>query len=263
MQISLENIIKKILNKNLYNKSIIKTSLKNSKGLIDNYQNSKMSVLPSFPKTIDGSSINTRNFLYKNKLNPDIQFNHEVSFFNPDNYQSSFQNTFSRSIECLGNKSLTKNFRTLIFLNPVKGGFICYSTGTLGFLPKSHAEVVISKVTKNLINTYKENKFISINIFRVFHRNVFKTPEFVFRIPFLFATLSLLPKKTTTLSTKKKHNRNAFSNFVFLTQSDEKDPNLNESPANLTKTQKSIQPKFNLNKSYIRKNDFSGSRAKR
>ena len=42
------------------------------------------------------------------------------------------------------------NLQTLLFWNPVKGGFNCYSSGVIGFLPRKQGDYLISLALTSL-----------------------------------------------------------------------------------------------------------------
>ena len=85
-----------------------------------------------------GSSLNLKLFSYKNKFNSSIQF----KSFNFNNKIDSFSSTKSmyNLLEVVSNESPN----SLLFLNPVKGGFNCYSSGVIGFLPRKQGDYLIS-----------------------------------------------------------------------------------------------------------------------
>ena len=52
---------------------------------------------------------------------------------------------------------------SLIFLNPVKGGFNCYSSGVIGFLPRKQGDFLVSLSLLSLKNGSDKIVFSNLN----------------------------------------------------------------------------------------------------
>ena len=144
----LENINdKKALSKNVYNKFITRSNLLGNSNfsVLDNNNNfynistEDLDKLNFYLKKKSiGSSVNLNLAVYKNKFNNSLQFK---SFsFNNKLKTFSIVKSFYNLLEVVTNESSN----SLIFLNPVKGGFNCYSSGVVGFLPRKQGDYLIS-----------------------------------------------------------------------------------------------------------------------
>jgi hypothetical protein len=231
-------IIKKSLNNNLYGKFFVRSSLEDSKSirLIDNNSsffnvstNNLLKIIVNPRKTIeDGYSLNAKNFLYKNKQSNALRFRSFISNFTSRN---NLLNSVLYSLKSL--KPMNENLtNSLIVLKPIKGGFACYSSGIVGFLPRSHGLFFIIRTFFLLIKNLN-NKSKLLNLNSIFIDENFNKKFFVFRLPFELGKITIysrFKKNNFSLSSRKKKREflNDY-NFVFLSQKIEKKYNKNKS----------------------------------
>lgn len=130
---------KKLLSKNSYNKFLVRSSLLENKNfnIVDgdssffNIPSSKLKKSLFFNKNkLEGSSFMGENIVYTNKLNNSLKFKSFSGNIKTKNF--SYVNSFRSLIK--SKKSKTEN--SLLILKSVKGGFICYSSGIVGFFTK-------------------------------------------------------------------------------------------------------------------------------
>ncbi len=147
---------KVVLNNHIYNKFLTRSNLmgnKNFKILDDNsyfynVSSSDLKNVSVYGKTNEtGSSLNANLIQYNNKYNDTLTF----KSFNFNNKVKSFSiiDSFTNLFDVITNDSSN----SIIFLNPIKGGFTCYSSGVIGFLPRKQADALISIAA----NSFKKN----------------------------------------------------------------------------------------------------------
>jgi len=147
---------KVVLNNHIYNKFLTRSNLmgnKNFKILDDNsyfynVSSSDLKNVSVYSKTNEtGSSLNANLIQYNNKYNDTLTF----KSFNFNNKVKSFSiiDSFTNLFDVITNDSSN----SIIFLNPIKGGFTCYSSGVIGFLPRKQADALISIAS----NSFKKN----------------------------------------------------------------------------------------------------------
>ena len=200
-----DRITRKLLNNLYYNKSFIRSSLLNSKNLsiIDNYSNffitqtEKIKYLHFPDKTFTyGNSINSKLMVFCNVFNNLLKFKLQsfiFSGFNP-HFIDLFQSTLNKIYE-------TENkYKSILILNPVKGGFSCYALGVFGFLPESHALIFFKKILQKVRALKRKSitsNFLLLDIFR--KRSSFKKTH-LFRFPLHIAKISVYQKKKKIIS---------------------------------------------------------------
>ena len=223
-----EVIVKKILNKNVYEKSYIRGPLMDSKTiqLLDNnvsLHNLSSQSIPkiynrSMYKDVEGLSLNTNSFFYKNRLNNNLKFR---SFILNSIRSQNLLDSFYNSLKTLQITS-KRCSASLLILKPVKGGFACYSSGIYGFLPRSHG---IYFITKTLLSILKDkevsNRFLNL-IHLLADSKIIKT-SFLMRLEFILGKITLyLPvaKQDNFFSSSKKRKEDFINdyNFIFLSQ---------------------------------------------
>ena len=223
-----EVVIKKILNKSVYEKSYIRGPLMDSKTiqLLDNntsfYNLSAQNISKIYNKNIykelEGLSLNTNSFFYKNRLNNNLKFRSFI--LNSIRYENLLDSFFN-SLKTL-QVSAKKRSASLLILKPVKGGFACYSSGIYGFLPRSHG---VYFITKTLISILKDkqisNRFLNL-IYLLTNSKTIKN-SFLMRLEFILGKITLyLPVAKQdnffSLSKKKKEDFINDYNFIFLSQ---------------------------------------------
>ena len=204
---------KVVLNNHIYNKFLTRSNLmgnKNFKILDDNsyfynVSSSDLKNVSVYSKTNEtGSSLNANLIQYNNKYNDTLTF----KSFNFNNKVKSFSiiDSFTNLFDVITNDSSN----SIIFLNPIKGGFTCYSSGVIGFLPRKQADALISIAANSFKkNSDKESFLTDVNYLfneKYFIKNFFgiKLPHWWGRTGAYFSFLN--QKLSTRLS------------FIFLSQ---------------------------------------------
>jgi len=169
-----------VLNNYVYNKFLTRSNLMGNKKfkIIDNNScfynipTSDLKRVSIYNKTNEiGTSLNINSIKYNNKYNDALTF----KSFNFSNKVESFSavNSFTNLLEVITNDSSN----SIIFLNPIKGGFTCYSSGVVGFLPRKQADFLISIASNSFKNNSNEKSFLAdINYFfndKYFIKNFF------------------------------------------------------------------------------------------
>lgn len=223
------NIIdNKILNKEYFGKFYIRSLRVDNKKIyiLDNSYlqlNSNVSEVNSFiftKKSKLGCSLTVDIYDYKNQLNNAISFKSYILSQKKSitNYTQNFLNSL---------KTLNKNLNTFKFLfltHPNKGGFICYSYGFLGFIPKNHCNYFLLKFLNGFKIYIKNKNFL---IFYLKFLNEFKkdfsffniyTKYFILNIQSFYGINNFLKRaKTNKTKVKTKILNTKFKlNFVFL-----------------------------------------------
>ena len=113
------------------------------------------------------------------------------------------------------------NVSSLLLLNPVKGGFICYSGGVTGFMPRSQGLLSFS----NILSSFNQNtmrKSIVSNLNFLIQKEHFIRKFFMIRLPHWWGKITIYPayKKNnfSKAQIKKKRYLSNDLNFVFLSQ---------------------------------------------
>ncbi len=229
-----EVVNKKCITKEVYGKYLVRSSLMDLKNLniLDN--NSLFLNISNITlnknKLNEGFSFNAKNFLYKNRKNSALRFN---SFFSGLTAQENIIKSLYESLKSL--KVTDKILNSIIILKPVKGGFACYSSGIVGFLPRSHGIFFMIRALLFLIKDISfDRKLLNINFLSNYFN--FSKKFFVMRLPFELGKITIYSrfKKNNFSSTsrrKKKEFLNDY-NFVFLSQKIEKKYNKNKTLIN-------------------------------
>jgi hypothetical protein len=171
---------KTILSNYVYNKFITRSYLMGNKkfAVLDNSSHfynisaTDLKKVSVYSKTEEvGVSLSANLTQYSNKYNNSLRF----KSFNFNNKINSFSalNSFTNLLEVITNDSSN----SLIFLNPIKGGFTCYSSGVVGFLPRKQADFLVSIASNSLKDHADEKSFLTdVNYFfnhKYFLRNFF------------------------------------------------------------------------------------------
>tara|TARA_B110000879_G_scaffold107255_1_gene144127 strand:- start:16189 stop:16923 length:735 start_codon:yes stop_codon:yes gene_type:complete len=127
---------KKFCSKNVYGKFLIRSSILKNKKLLfldngENFFHIKEKTVKSrlnffFKKNILGHSFRVKNNTYTNKQNKSIKFKY-FSFYNYKKRPLEKLNNFFYSLK-------NKNKIALIFIQAIKGGFLCYFSGIICFI---------------------------------------------------------------------------------------------------------------------------------
>ena len=164
----------------------------------------------------EGCSFQVESYDYKSIFNDTIGFKSYI-LQNPP-LCNNYTQTFLKSLKLVSKKSNSLKF--LFLTNPNKGGFVCYSYGFLGFIPKNHCNFFLSKFLKKfrLFILKKKNLAFYLNVFKkeFYFFNLF-TKYFVLNLNSFytlnkFLIKSKLDKKDLCRKLQKKYKLN----FVFL-----------------------------------------------
>jgi hypothetical protein len=222
------NVIEnKILTQKVYGKLFLRSTLFKDKNLhlLENNSNftvfsnvelkrlSLCSLEGQFPV---GQSCFLNNTLFKNQKRTSLKFQSFSANFLPVN--PKFTDDLYASIDSLTRPN-TNGGKSLLILNPVKGGFVCYSSGILGFLPKSHGLKALGSIYFSFL---KDNNLSTLipNLNFLFNSSHFIKKYFLIRLPLSYIKLNSYPQSRknnfSAASKKKKRIFNPNLNFVFL-----------------------------------------------
>jgi len=216
---------KKVLSKTIYGKFLVRSPLLESTPLYvldngNNFFNISSFRLKKFVKLpqddLTGSSLFAKEFEYKNKLNKSLVIKNFI-VKNDSAIKTSLINSFYTTLQLSRKHYLS----SLLILNPIKGGFICYSSGVTGFMPRSHATFALSNAL-TIFNKalFAEDSLKSLS-FLIDPKN--KIKDFlVIRVSNWWGKITLLPRikrnRFSSLSRRKKRSFSNSINFVFLTK---------------------------------------------
>jgi hypothetical protein len=223
------NIIdNKILNKEYFGKFYIRSLRIDNKKIyiLDNSYlqlNSNISEVNKFIFTKSsklGSSFKVDIYDYKNQLNNAISFKSYI--LSQQKVLNTYTQNFLNSLKII-NKNLN-NFKFLFLTHPNKGGFICYSYGFLGFIPKNHCNYFLLTFLSQFKKYIKNKNFLVfyLNFLNQFKKefsffNVY-TKYFILNLKSFYGINKFLKKtKVNKFKTKKKYTNTKFKlNFIFL-----------------------------------------------
>lgn len=218
-------LYKKYLNNVYTQKLLVRAVLFNDNNylLVDNYtnfeiflKNSSMSTLLSNNFKI-GKSLFSTVLKYQNVLNPSLCFYQNSYFLNKINSSVSYLTEFYTNL---------KNFKFLkktsfLCLKPIKGGYKCYSSGIIGFLPNNQLISIFNYFFFQFKNFLKQkySQFIKLSYIFIL-KNLFV--NLLYRFPLEIGRLSFRPKyflksyKKLIIQNFKKGKFKNLLNFVFL-----------------------------------------------
>ena len=142
---------KKILSQYTYGKHYIRNTLLTNVTQIDNYTNFS-NVVTNKPLDL-GVSFYNKSFLFKHKFNKHFKINSFLNVSSSINLPLCLRLYKNFQILQLNNRAKFK--KQMFFLNPRKGGFIVYSIGVKGFLPRSHTFFFLQKFLKGRLTKNK------------------------------------------------------------------------------------------------------------
>lgn len=222
-------LFKKFLNINYYNKSFIRQILATEENgshmfLADTYSSwekliphaLKQKKLKKLTSCLDGSSKIIQPFIYANKSIDDWRFKASIQT------RSSIDKNFVKNLQ-LALKSISGTntlLKTFLFLMAKKGGFRVYSTGLLGFMPRSQALILFNKCNLCFNLVIAKRHLFAFDLFHRLHAISTKIPTII-RCPFFQVKKTLYvqweKKKKKKLWGKKAQKRyNQLINIVFL-----------------------------------------------
>ena len=219
--------INKILNKDIFGKAYIRGSLIDSQivAILDNnnsfsnisVQNINKMYGNNFGKQIEGTSIQTNLFFYKNKLNNGLKFSSYI--LNSVRYRDLLD-SFYISLGTL-RVSKKKKRMSLVILQPIKGGFNCYSSGVSGFLPRSHGIFFLIKTVMSVIKDKRKKRRL-FNLNSLIQNQNLKKKIFPLRLEFFFGHILIYSgfrrKNFSVVPIKRRRRFINESNFVFLSK---------------------------------------------
>lgn len=216
---------KKVLSKKIYGKFLVRSPLLESNPLyvldndntffnISSFRLKKFIKLPQDDLT--GSALLAKEFEYKNKLNKSLVIKNFI-VKNDSAIKTSLINSFYSTLQL----SRKHYFSSLLILNPIKGGFICYSSGVTGFMPRSHATFAFSNALTIFNKASLAEDSIKSLSFLIDPKN--KIKDFlVIRVSNWWGKITLFPRvkknRFSSLSRRKKRTFSNNINFVFLTK---------------------------------------------
>lgn len=209
------------LSKNIYNKFITRSFLADNKNfsLLDsssNFYTVSSSDLKKFntysQHNFLGSAVNANNIIYINKFNnflkfKSFDFNNKVKKFC---FIDSLYNLLEQTTKDISN--------TLLILNPVKGGFTCYSSGVVGFLPRKQGNLLFSSVLSSIDkNTNNKNLFINLNF--LLNKNAFIKNIFGIKLPHWWGrTVAYSSFNNNKIFKSTRQKLTTRLSFIFLSQ---------------------------------------------
>ena len=145
-------------------------------------------------------------FLYKNRKNHFLRFQLPLCTINKS---KKFLNSFLRSFTRISRTKTIKGETSLILLSSNKGGFICYSSGFQGFLPKNQFKLILAEWVKHFV-CFREDiglKFLRSFIqLQKFQFMISSPSRFPFVLKSVFNAINLR-RKRFLLSRKKRSYR--------------------------------------------------------
>jgi hypothetical protein len=236
-----ENLQNKVLNTILYEKSYIRGSitsdhsttevfdndsllsntfknkvktLKYLKEKKSNYKIKVASIVENPDKSLEGQSICTQSFLYKNRKSEGFRFS--ASILKPSLFKNHID-TLYKSVVSLKH-SCNQNSSSLLVLTPKRGGFICYASGILGFLPKKHGSSLFRKTLLVLLKDKKIKRRLE-NVLLLTRKQDNSNRSFLLRLrcflgKFRFAFRKR--RKKFSLSRKKSGKKSSYRRYTML-----------------------------------------------
>jgi len=206
-----------------YNKYYIRNTLLNLKThlTVDNNVSFLNQDLRKINNTKVGQSLLLKDKLFKNDKSS-IKFNFTLNHYNIE--ITSLLNNFKKVSNLFSQK---ERHLDGLLLNPIKGGFNCYSCGVIGFLPRTHAVASFNFLLDSLYLLSKKRKSSAsfFSLLTYFLNDSLLKQKYVLRIPVFLGNLSLFPynKKNNFSSSLKKKIRTypGKLNLVFLFYVDE------------------------------------------
>lgn len=225
----------KMFNISVYSKSLVRTMEplnKQTESVVDNNYvllnlfKSKTNTLKSFKgknllekkfiRLAEGQCTKTTSFLYKNRKNEGFKFNSPI--LKPSICQNHI-NMLHQSIGGLINSN-TWTKSSMLILMPKRGGFSCYASGFLGFLPKKHGSNLFCKTLLFLLNDKEDSKRLK-NVLFITHKQSLsqRSTSFLLRLHCFLGKFRFLfrkKRKKFALSRKKKGKRSSYRRYTMV-----------------------------------------------
>ena len=151
-------------------------------------------------KSLEGCSSQAQSALYKNKKNDSFRF--YASLLKPFECKNHLE-ALCQSIENL-NRGGIQNKSSLLILTPKRGGFTCYASGIIGFLPKRYGIHLFFNMLFILLKGKETEKRLQNVLFLTRQQDIHAT-SFLLRLKFFlgrFRFMFLKKKKKFALSRK-------------------------------------------------------------
>lgn len=165
-----EDFHKKILNISAYEKSYIRRGalldkdtvkvLDDNSNFSNSYKNKvnkykdRNNYLKKQVSEKEDSLLHSQNFLYKNRKNENFRFHSSV--LKPLECKN-YLDILCKSIRGLKFPDV-QDSNSLLILAPRRGGFSCYASGLLGFLPNKHGSNLFCKTLSAIVGSNKSDK---------------------------------------------------------------------------------------------------------
>lgn len=208
----------KLLNKVYFNKGLIRNSFINTKKikLIDNQNSFDLLNSSSLKKKIiSGYSLAFQKETYSHLTKPSLSFQKNSSYFNTELKNNFFDNSlifFEKST------SQSEKFKDFLIIKPIKGGFLCFFMGFIGFLPFSHYCFALNAFYINLDPMNYKNIMTTSNFLLNQYNN------YVLRLSFMNLNPSISSTNFINRKNRARRKKSLFlfplkqrTNFVFLT----------------------------------------------
>jgi hypothetical protein len=204
--------------------SLFKNKVKTSKRIKGNTNNYKIyfpSENKNFVKPVkEGQSINTPSFFYKNRKNDCFKFRYPIlrsSMILRSSICNNHIDKLRQSIEGLKHSS-TWSRSSLLILAPKRGGFSCYASGILGFLPKRHGNSLFCKTLLFLLKDEKMQKRLK-NVLFITCKKSSGNASFLLRLHGFLGKFRFVFRKKRrkfSLSRKKKNKKNSYRKYTMI-----------------------------------------------
>lgn len=195
---------KQILNTSLFTKvyfrDISKLNQNTLLTVLDNFENTSLNTFKDYPAK-SGNSVIFNEFVFKHKHYKAIQFSSAINVssfkFGITTLLSEYLNYF----ELLSYDSSLMS-RYLFLLSPVKGGYLCYSLGFIGFLPKSQYLIILKFVLKKFAIRAIPNQ--NLGLYALFSA-LGKDSSYLLRLPFVYFKFVIRSVEAQTSDSSKDH----------------------------------------------------------
>jgi hypothetical protein len=198
--------------------SLFKNKVKTSKkfrGNMNNYKLHSPSEKKNSAKRIkEGQSINNPSFFYRNRKNDCFKFRYPI--LRSSICRNHIEN-LRQSIEGLKHSS-TWSKSSLLVLAPKRGGFSCYASGILGFLPKRHGNSLFCKTLLLLLKDERTQKRLK-NVLFITYKKRFDNASFLLRLYCFLGKFRFIfrkKRKKFSLSRKKRSKKNSYRKYTML-----------------------------------------------
>ena len=204
---------KNCLNKVIYPKTFVRNSVDNNLEIQMVDSDSSIRHVTSNNLTKLGSSLISDVKVLKYKYNKSLQLKLQVKS-SPDLNPGPLLN-LNESLKEISTEK--KSRRLMLLLNQVNGGFLGYSSGVVGFMPKGQFKDVVKSILKK--RTFKRS---AANLLFLLSGSHLLKRYLPFRVPFFTNNMRVSPSFqkynfSKCMKRKRRHSRN-FLNFIFLSK---------------------------------------------